>query len=105
MLMAKPIPSMGVPVLEPPRSTTVLMPTSSPDTLIKGPPLLPGLITVSVWTRSYSSEPPPALMVRPRAETTPTVTVGPPGRSSALPMAITHSPTRGGAPSSSDKFG
>ena len=70
------------------------MPTRFPPKLISGPPLLPGLITVSVWIRSYRGEPPEPPIVRPSAETTPTVTVGPPGSASAFPMAMTHSPTR-----------
>ena len=46
--MAKPIPC------EPPLLETIclLMPTTSPRRLIKGPPLFPGLIAALVWSKS-----------------------------------------------------
>ena len=82
MGMAKPMPSARV-------STAVLIPISTPSIFSSGPPLLPGLMAASVCTRSVNA---PSLlrMVRPRAETTPVVTVwlNPKG----LPMAMTVSP-------------
>ena len=71
------------------------MPTNSPDRFKSGPPLLPGLITVSVWIKSKRVTPLATSKDLPKAEITPTVTVGPPGRARALPIAITQSPTRG----------
>ena len=59
-----------------------------------GPPELPGLIAASVWTTFSSTAPFGSGTSRPSAETTPAVTVGPPSRPSALPIATTHSPTR-----------
>ncbi len=86
--MAKPIPS------EPwePETIRLLMPTISPPRLIRGPPLLPGLIAASVWMKSSYPEGPRApVPVRCFALTMPAVTVqsSPRGES----MAITHSPT------------
>ena len=80
--MAKPMPS--------PRAwTAVLMPTRRPSRLSRGPPLLPGLMAASVWTRSVNT-PLSLRMVRPRAETTPVVTVW--LKPKGLPMAMTVSP-------------
>src|SRR4028119_1211487 len=58
----------------------VLMPMTSPWMLHSGPPLLPGLMAASVWIISVNWNAAPSLvggtgMVRPTAETTPTVTV------------------------------
>ncbi len=69
------------------------MPTTSPRELTSGPPELPGFIEASVWIASGMLIPPSSI-VRLRALTTPLVTVGPPGRLRAWPMAITSSPTR-----------
>ncbi|GBD13818.1 hypothetical protein HRbin24_01860 [bacterium HR24] len=86
--MANPTPSAC-----PPRITAVVMPTTSPRMFTSGPPELPGLMAASVWmapgmvTPHWSS-----WMVRSLALTTPLVTVGPPGRFRALPMATTSSP-------------
>ena len=73
----------------------VLMPMTSPLELQSGPPLLPGLIAASVCNISVRLNAPPCSlsgtgMVRPVAETTPTVTVlvWPKG----LPMAMAVSP-------------
>src|SRR5581483_9405765 len=80
-------------------ATAVLIPTTSPLALSSGPPELPGLMAASVWRtwRRVSVLPPepwsPAEIVRSRAETMPSVTVGPPSRARALPMATTESPT------------
>ena len=70
----------------------VLMPTTWPAELTSGPPELPGLMAASVWIRPLrlSSV---ASIERFRAETMPSVTVIPPCRLRALPMAITLSPT------------
>ena len=67
--------------------TAVLIPTTSPWVFIRGPPLLPGLIGVSVCIKSSYGVAPSDL---PLALTIPTVTV----RSSpkGLPIAITQSP-------------
>ncbi len=67
MGMAKPMPSARA-------STAVLMPMSTPSISSSGPPLLPGLMAASVWIRSVNT-PLSLRMVRPRAETTPVVTV------------------------------
>ncbi|OYX65396.1 MAG: phosphoserine phosphatase SerB [Rhizobiales bacterium 32-66-11] len=82
---AKPMP------IDPPEGEmiAVLMPMTSPSMLNSGPPELPRLMAASVCRKlSYG----PALMLRLRAETTPTVRVPP--RPNGLPMAITQSPTR-----------
>ena len=71
----------------------VFMPITSPLPLTSGPPELPGLIAASVWMRSCIVSPLPPSIVRPTADTMPDVTVGPPGRASAWPMATTFSPT------------
>ena len=74
-------------------ATAVFMPITSPAELDSGPPEFPGLMAASVWMRcsrrSFS-----ASIVRSMADTMPRVTVGPPGRARALPMATTSSPTR-----------
>ncbi len=86
MEIARPIPSAW------PRITAVVIPTTSPRLLTRGPPEFPGLIEASVWITSGIVMP-SCWMSRPLALTTPLVTVGPPGRSRALPMARTSSPT------------
>ena len=52
-----------------------------------GPPELPGLMAVSVWIMSLRATPFSSSSERPVADTMPVVTVGPPERSKALPMA------------------
>ena len=74
----------------------MLIPARFPSKSIKGPPLLPGFIEVSVWIRSYDVTPWVDSIDRPKAETTSTVTVGPPGNAKAFPIAITQSPARRG---------
>ena len=82
--MAKPMPWLSP-------ATAVLMPMTLPLGSSSGPPLLPGLIAVSVWMRlsrtSFSTG-----MFRPIAEMMPLVTesVNVP---SGLPMAIACWPT------------
>ena len=77
----------------------MFMATTSPAESTRGPPEFPELIAASVWIMfdSVSLVPPPvspAWTVRPRADTMPDVTVGvPDDRPSALPMAMTASPT------------
>ena len=71
----------------------VLMPTTCPDALTSGPPLLPGLMAASVWIRLSSESPDGAVIDRLRADTMPVVTLGASPRLSALPMATTSSPT------------
>ena len=75
-----------------PRMTAVVIPTTSPCASTSGPPELPGLIAASVWIASgiVTLD---SWISRPSALTTPFVTVGPPGRFRALPMATTSSPT------------
>ena len=60
--------------------------------MTSGPPELPGLSGASVWITSFTWRPASERSVRPRALTTPAVTVywNPYG----LPMAITSWPTR-----------
>ena len=70
------------------RATAVLIPITWPAALTSGPPELPELIAASVWMRSRSV-PCSVSMSRPSAETIPWVTVIPPSRASALPMATT----------------
>lgn len=65
----------------------VAMPTTSPVELTRGPPLLPGLSAASVWIRSSIRRPRSARKDRPRAETTPVVTVA--SKPSGAPMAMT----------------
>ena len=74
-------------------ATAVLMPTTSPAELTSGPPEFPGLMAVSVWRTCSSRTPFSAVIVRFSADTIPRVTVGPPSRARALPIATTSSPT------------
>jgi hypothetical protein len=67
--------------------TAVLMPTTSPCDETSGPPELPGLSAASVWMTSSISRPERDRNDRPRAETTPVVTVD--SKPSGLPMAMT----------------
>ncbi len=53
----------------------VLMPTTSPAALTSGPPELPGLSAASVWITLSISRPERVRSERPRALTTPAVTV------------------------------
>ncbi len=53
----------------------VLIPTTSPDAETSGPPELPGLSAASVWITSSINRPLRPRSERPRAETTPAVTV------------------------------
>jgi len=66
------------------------MPTTSPERLMRGPPLFPGLMAASVCKKP-SKLTSPAWILLFLAEITPTVTVcsSPKG----FPMATTHSPT------------
>src|SRR6185437_3353847 len=75
-----------------PVATAVLMPTTCPLLSTSGPPLLPGLIAASVCSRPerFSSE---SDSERFLAEMMPSVTDGEPPYPSALPTAITLSPT------------
>ena len=82
--MAKPMPWL-LP------ATAVLMPTTLPLASSSGPPLLPGLIAVSVWIR-LSRWPPSTSMLRPSAEMMPLVTESE-NWPSGLPMAIACWPT------------
>ncbi len=70
----------------------VFMPTTWPAAFTSGPPELPGLMAASVWMRPWRLTP-CAVRSRSLAETMPRVTVGWPPRLSALPMAMTSSPT------------
>ena len=83
--IAKPMPWLPV-------APAVLMPMTLPLGSSSGPPLLPGLIAVSVWIRLSRTSPPSTGMVRPSAEMMPLVTesVNVP---SGLPMAIACWPT------------
>ncbi len=86
--------SIGIanPIPWAPPATAVLMPITRPAVSSSGPPLLPGLIAVSVWMRLVSRVPSWTSMVRPIADTMPVVTesVNSP---SGLPMAIACWPT------------
>ena len=64
--MAKPMPSAELAI-------AVLMPMTAPLASSSGPPLLPGLMAASVWSRLFS-RPPSTSMVRPLAERMPLVT-------------------------------
>src|SRR2546429_9121943 len=75
-------------------ATAVLMPTTRPDKSTRGPPLLPGLMAASDWTRLYNVSPDGGTIARSRALTTPTDTVAPPFIARGLPMATTVSPMR-----------
>ena len=68
------------------------MPMTLPLGSNSGPPLLPGLIAVSVWMRLLRTSPPSTGMLRPSAEMIPLVTesVNVP---SGLPMAMACWPT------------
>ena len=57
------------------RATAVLMPITLPPESSSGPPLLPGLIAVSVWMRSWIVLPLSSWISRPIADTIPLVTV------------------------------
>jgi hypothetical protein len=70
-----------------------LIPTTLPDRSNSGPPELPGLIDASVWISPVRCAPVSVSIERSRAETMPSVTVGPPVRSRALPTATTRWPT------------
>ena len=88
--MAKPRPWASV-------ETAVLMPMTRPLASSSGPPLLPGLIAASVWSRLVSVTGWPVtsswtVMVRPVADRMPLVTVSV-NVPSGLPIAITVWPT------------
>ena len=70
----------------------VAIPTTRPCESTSGPPEFPGLIGTSVWIRSVSSTPGETGSFRPKALTTPAVTVqlSPNG----FPTATTSCPTR-----------
>ncbi len=53
----------------------VLMPTTSPAAVTNGPPELPGFNAASVWITLSISRPERVRSERPRALTTPAVTV------------------------------
>ena len=53
----------------------VLMPTTSPAAVTNGPPELPGFSAASVWITLSISRPERVRSERPRALTTPAVTV------------------------------
>src|SRR5580693_7541578 len=83
--MARPTPTPA---------TAVLIPTTSPEAMTKAPPELPGLSAASVWMTSSTIRtlsPARVGRERPRALTTPAVTV--PARPSGLPTATTSCPT------------
>ena len=70
----------------------VLTPITSPNSLSSGPPLLPGLMAASVWMKlTFLLGMPTSAAERERLETMPSVTVE--SSPTALPMAITQSPT------------
>ena len=75
-----------------PPAAAVLMPMTLPLGSNSGPPLLPGLIAVSVWMRFVRTSPDSTGMLRPSAEMIPLVTesVNSP---SGLPMAMACWPT------------
>ena len=76
------------------RNIAVLIPMTSPLTLMSGPPEFPELMAASVWMK-FSNERVAASPVRPYrpfAETTPTVTLL--SKFKGSPIAMTHSPTR-----------
>src|SRR3954454_15008530 len=80
------------PALESPLSVLIweLTPITWPRPSSSGPPELPGLIAASVWIALAIGKPLGDWIVRPRAETTPTVTV--PASPNGEPMAIAWSP-------------
>ena len=96
--VAKPIPCA------PPPRIAVLIPTTSPLMLSRGPPELPKLIAASVWMK-FSNERVCSLKpsARPFAEMTPTVSVF--SNWNGLPMAIAQSPLRMRSESPSGMFG
>ena len=59
-----------------------------------GPPLLPVFIVASVWIKLKNCWPCSVLIDLPRPLTIPSVAVGPPLMSKALPRVMTQSPTR-----------
>ena len=69
-------------------ATAVLMPITWPAAFTSGPPELPELIAASVWISPVSGLDSVSIE-RSSAETMPWVTVGPPSRARALPMATT----------------
>ena len=88
---------MAKPIFCPCLETAVFTPITSPLVLKSGPPELPELMAASVWMTfsSFSTNPSkglPAVMPRPRPETTPVVTVLR-NSPSAVPIAITYWPT------------
>ena len=88
--MAKPRPWASV-------ETAVLMPMTLPVWSRSGPPLLPGLIAASVWSRPVSVTGRPVVsswtvIVRPVADRMPLVTVSV-NVPSGLPIAMVVSPT------------
>ena len=70
----------------------VLMPITRPRLSSSGPPLLPGLSAASVWITLSTRWPVMLRKVRPRALTTPAVTVE--SKPNGLPIATTSWPTR-----------
>ena len=95
--MAKPMSSVGALPVEL-EATAVFMPMTCPWLSTSGPPEFPGLMAASVWSSPVRFSVWPlsfwAVSERPSADTIPSVTVGPPARASAFPMARTESPTR-----------
>lgn len=76
-----------------PDITAVLMPITLPSRLTRGPPEFQGLIEASVCRKSeYTRSPLSDGTARPRAESTPEVTVR--ERPNGLPIATTVSPIR-----------
>ena len=65
---------------------------AAPRESTSGPPELPGLSAASVWMMSSMSRPERDRIERPRALTTPAVTVA--SKPSGLPIAITSWPGR-----------
>ena len=86
---------MGTAMPRPIPATAVLIPTTRPRLSASAPPELPGLSAASVWMTSSIRRAVVRVrtgMLRPRALTTPAVTV--PERPSGLPTATTSEPTR-----------
>ena len=86
--------SIGTEKLRPwaPRITAVLIPTTRAWLSTSGPPLLPGFRATSLWMMASIRRPSWARKVRPRALTTPALTVKEKPR--GLPIATTSCPTR-----------
>src|SRR5215208_5574533 len=82
--MAKPIPWA-------PPMIAVLIPTTLPEASASGPPELPGFIAASVWMTFSIRRPLSPLRERPRALTTPAVTLR--WNPSGLPIATKSCPT------------